>query len=231
MYNQCLEADEILKEYGDINNLRLDHILDPDEMEDEINCINPSPYYDTGKLPIFLKNEGRFNVLSLNSQSINAKFDGLLLLLEVAKKQNISFHAICIQESWLADESDLSLFQIAGYQCISQGKKCSQHGGLITYIDENYLATVINVDNTSQIWESQFILVKDIECDNEIVIGNIYRPPYGNNGKENISTFISELDPIPETSPTQTGTWSLLVILISICFILTWQIRSTLVNL
>ena len=37
MYNQCLEADEILKEYGDINNLRLDHILDPDEMEDEIN--------------------------------------------------------------------------------------------------------------------------------------------------------------------------------------------------
>ena len=118
------------------------------------------------------------------------------MLLEDAQKQNISFHAICIQESWLADESDLSLFQIAGYQCISQGKKCSQHGGLITYIDENYLATVINVDNTSQIWESQFILVKDIECDNEIVIGNIYRPPYGNNGKENISTFISELDPI-----------------------------------
>ena len=43
--------------------------------------------------------------------------------------------------------------------------------------------------------EGQFILVKDIEYYNEIVIGNIYRPPYGNNGKENIGTFISELDP------------------------------------
>ena len=41
MYNQCLEADEILKEYDDVDNLRLDHILDPDEMEDEISCITP----------------------------------------------------------------------------------------------------------------------------------------------------------------------------------------------
>ena len=196
MYNQCLEADEILKEYGDVDNLRLDHILDPDEMEDEISCINPSPYYDTSKLPIFLRDEGHFNVLSLNAQSINAKFDGLLLLLELAKEQDIYFHAICIQESWLTDDSDLSSFQITGYQCISQGKICSPHGGLITYVDENYLATSINVNNTSQMWEGQFILVKDIECNKEIVIGNIYRPPYGNNGKENIGTFISELDPV-----------------------------------
>ena len=191
MYNQCSEADEILKEYDEVDNLRLDHILDPDEMEDEISCINPSPYYDTSKLPTFLKDEGHFNV-----QSINAKFDGLLLLLELAKKQYIYFHAICIQESWETDDSDLSSFQITGYQCISQGKICSSHGGLITYIDENYLATSINVNNTSQIWEGQFIFVEDIECNNEIVIGSIYRPPYGNNGKENIGTFISELDPV-----------------------------------
>ena len=132
MYNQCLEADEILKEYGDVDNLRLDHILDRDEMEDEISCINPSPYYDTTKLSTFLKDEGHFNVLSLNVQSINEKFDGLLLLLE---KQDIYFHAICIQKRWLTGDSDLSSFQITGYQCISQGKICSPHGGLITYID------------------------------------------------------------------------------------------------
>ena len=95
MYNQCLEADEILKEYGDVDNRRLDHILDRDEMEDEISCINPSPYYDTTKLSTSVKDEGHFNVLSLNAQSINEKFDGLLLLLE---KQDIYFHAICIQK-------------------------------------------------------------------------------------------------------------------------------------
>ena len=111
MYNQCLEADEILKEYGDVDNLRLDHIPDPEEKGDEISCINPSPYYDTTKLPTFLKDEGHFNVLSLNAQSINAKFDGLLLLLELAKKQDIYFHAICIQEGWLTDDSDLSSFK------------------------------------------------------------------------------------------------------------------------
>ena len=135
-------------------------------------------------------------MLSLNAQCINARSDGLLLLLEGAKKQNMYFHAICIQESWLTDDSDLSSFQITGYQCISQGKICSSHGGLITYIHENYLATSISVNNTSQIFEGQFILVKDIEYDNEIVIGNKYRPPYGNNGKENIGSFISELDPV-----------------------------------
>ena len=75
-------------------------------------------------------------------------------------------------------------------------KMCSPHGGLITYIDENYLATSIKVNNTSQIWEGQLILVKDIECNNGIVIGNIYSPPYDNNGKENIGTYISELDPV-----------------------------------
>ena len=35
MYNRYLEADEILKEYGEVDNLGLDHILDPDEMGDE----------------------------------------------------------------------------------------------------------------------------------------------------------------------------------------------------
>ena len=29
-----------------------------------------------------------------------------------------------------------------------------------------------------------------------IVIGNIYRPPYDNNSRENIETYVSELDPV-----------------------------------
>ena len=108
----------------------------------------------------------------------------------------MSFHAICIQESWLSDTSDLSLLQIDGFRCFSQGKHCSSHGGLITYVNSQLNASVINVTNNSEIWEGLFVLVKGIEQEKEIVLGNIYRPPYDNNNESNINTFVTELNPI-----------------------------------
>ena len=41
-----------------------------------------------------------------------------------------------------------------------------------------------------------FVLVKDIDNDNEITVGNIYRPPYDNNNGTNANTFVSESNPI-----------------------------------
>ena len=196
MDDKYIPVDEILRTYGDIDSFRLENILDPDENEDEINCIQPSLYYEMECLPSYLKNKGHFNILSLNIQSINAKFDALLSALEIAKQQNIFFDAICLQETWLKEDADLTLFQIPGYQCISKGKTCSQHGGLITYLHENFASTEINTNSDSLIWEGQFILVKDIEFNKEIILGNIYRPPFDNNGRENIRTFIEELNPI-----------------------------------
>ena len=43
---------------------------------------------------------------------------------------------MCIQETWLTDQSDVSLFKIDGYNLISQGKKCSAHGGLAIYLND-----------------------------------------------------------------------------------------------
>ena len=62
--SQCLKAA-----YGSSD------ILDPDGMVDEINCINLSPYYNASNFPIFLKNEGHFNGLSLGARIISAKLD------------------------------------------------------------------------------------------------------------------------------------------------------------
>ena len=53
-----------------------------------------------------------------------------------------------------------------------------------------------NTNSDSLIWEGQFILVKDIIFNKEIILGNIYRPPFDNNGRENVRTFIKELNPI-----------------------------------
>ena len=37
-----IPVDEILKTYGDVENFRMENVLDPDENEEVINCIQPS---------------------------------------------------------------------------------------------------------------------------------------------------------------------------------------------
>ena len=123
------DADEILNQFGDINTLALENIIDPnDGTDDEMTLMKPSQYYTIDNLPVNMSNFSNFNVISLKAQSINAKFDSLLTFLEVARQQNIMLHVLCIQETWLEEKSDLSLYQIEGYTCISQGKRCSSHG-------------------------------------------------------------------------------------------------------
>ena len=145
---------------------------------------------------MYLQTIGNLNVLSLNTQRVNAKFDSIITFLEVARQQKVHFHVICLQKSWLNDISDLSFFQINGFTCFSRGKKCSPHRGLITYVDSSLNASVLNIDVNSSVWEGLFEQIQDLGYTKDIIIGNIYRLPYDNNNKENISTFISELDPI-----------------------------------
>ena len=111
--------------------------LDNNYDGDAPNLIHPSPYYTIDALPSHLMNDGHLNILSLNAQSINSKFDSILALLDIAKNQNVNFHVICIQESWLKEGSDMSLFQIDGYQCIFQVTQCSAHGGSVAYIESS----------------------------------------------------------------------------------------------
>ena len=63
-------------------------------------------------------------MLSLNCQSISAKFDKLCVLFETLNQMNCQFSLICLQETWLNDDSDLSLYQLNNYICRSQGKYC-----------------------------------------------------------------------------------------------------------
>ena len=145
-----LGADEILNQFGDINTLALENIIEPsDGMDEKMTFMIPSQYYTIDSLPVKMSHSSNFNVISLNAQSINAKFDSLLTFLEVTRQQNNFIHVICIQESWLDEKSDLSLYQIEGYTCISQGKRCSSHGGLITYVDSQFNTSIMNIENDS----------------------------------------------------------------------------------
>ena len=51
-----------------------------------------------------------------------------------------AFSTICLQESWLTDDSDLSQYQLPNYNLIHQGKKCSGHGGLLSLFTQTLLS-------------------------------------------------------------------------------------------
>ena len=190
-----LPIDEILTHFDSLDSLRLENI-DTSDDDGEINLVKPSLYYSIDDFPFYTKNHGSLNTLSLNAQSINSKSDSLVTFLEIARQQHVYFHAICLQETWLWDQSHPSLFQINGYRCFSQGKRCSPHSGLITYINSQLYASVIHIKNNSAVWEGLLVLVKDIDNEKEITKGNIYRTPYSNNNETNINTLVSELNPI-----------------------------------
>ena len=146
-----LPADEILVRYGDTINFHLDNIIDPPNDDGEMNLIKPSPYFGIDCFPYSLiHTRSQFYILSINAQSLNSKYDELVLLLNIAHSQNIRFHVICVQETWLSEMSDYSLVAIDGYNCIHQSKRseCSNHGGLITYVDDRYEVDRLDIKMT-----------------------------------------------------------------------------------
>ena len=76
-------------------------------------------------------NKHNLSVLSSNIQSIHSKLSELEAFVDKLSKPNFKFNIICLQESWLSENDDLSLIQLKRYDCIAQGKSCSIKGGLI----------------------------------------------------------------------------------------------------
>ena len=110
-------------------------------------------------------------------------------------KKNCSFSAICIQETWLKDGDDTSLFQIPGYHLVHLGSQCSEHGGLIIYLQNTFTYYLKNIHHISARWEGLFIDVYHENIKTKTVIGNIYRPPRRNNCNNEIDLFLNEFRP------------------------------------
>ena len=106
------------------------------------------------------ENKNKFNIFSLNIQSIRAKFDEFQILLNELKLKNFEFSAICFQEIWLMDEADLSLLQLPGYTLISQSTICSSHGGQAIYLHDTFNYTLLPIYKRSTIWEGLFIEIE-----------------------------------------------------------------------
>ena len=162
----------------------LTHLLDaisPDE-ENEAVLIEHSKYFDDlGFKNVLRSQNSKMCILSLNCESINAKFDKLEMFIDYVNDQS-PISVICIQESWAHNEMDMNYFSIPNYTMVNQNRRLSTHGGLITYIHNDFAYQELNNELpstlTSTLFESLFIEVWRKNCDKQkYSIGNVYRLP------------------------------------------------------
>ena len=140
-----------LENRGGLDQNSLLHILDSysnsaknenfnNEILNEFNDdIQPSYYTDLKDINLVLKNRNEhFNIISLNCQSLNAKVDQLTTMIESINNKENQLDAICLQETWLTNTTDTSIYNLKGYNLICQGKSASKHGGLAIYLKNEY---------------------------------------------------------------------------------------------
>ena len=111
------------------------HNSSEDDVNDESNYIDVlqhSSYYDTSKLEELLAvKKNNFCILSTNIECLGTKYDELVIFVTELRKKGFEFSAICIQETWLAENVDISQYTLKGYTCIHQGKSVSNKSDLI----------------------------------------------------------------------------------------------------
>ena len=138
-----------------------------------------------------------FSILDLNIQSLSSKFDAFTAFLSLLDEKGIRFSAICLQETWLSDKHETSIFNLPGYRLIHAGKSCSDCGGLMIYLSDLFSCNVKHVYNdNSSLWEGLFIEVQGGTLESKLIIGNIYRPPRHSNNNATIENFLTEITPV-----------------------------------
>jgi exonuclease III len=147
-----------------------------------MNSYQHSRYYNNEEFIQLMQNStSPFTLLTLNCQSLNAKFQDLQIYVENYAEVGCPLSVICLQETWLSDNSDTSLFQMENYTLLSKGKSCSVHGGTAIYIHNSYAFNELKPDITSELYDGQFIEVStkcsqasNLDTYEKLVIINLY---------------------------------------------------------
>ena len=133
--NEIITDSTFLEFAGGLQNNSLIEILHIKEHIGNNNINEPllirqSSYYDYDKFKqLAAEKHKRFTIMSSNIQSINTKYDELNAYINYLSTINFKFSVICLQESCISSNDDMSLIHLKGYHCISQGKSCSVKGG------------------------------------------------------------------------------------------------------
>ena len=170
------------------------HLLDSNDDEDnkEAHIIKHSPYYGEIDFSNLLVENPGFSILSMNIQSVNAKFDEFQSFVS---RMNIinPISAICLQECWLGDADNVTMFNLENYEMTFLPKSCCAHGGLIIYVHKQFECRVMTeVVVQASGWEYVCVKVSHRKPQSKIyVLCNIYRKP--NEIVDDLDTFTIEL--------------------------------------
>ena len=170
------------------------HLLDSNDAEDnkEAHILKHSPYYGETDFSKLLVEKTGLSILSVNIQSVNAKFDEFQAFINRMNVLN-PISAICLQECWLSDADNVSMFNLENYEMIFLPKSCCAHGGLIIYVHNQFQCTVMSeVKVQSSGWEYLCVKISHRKPKSKIyVLCNIYRKP--NEIVNDLDAFTNEL--------------------------------------
>ena len=82
-----------------------------------------------------------FTVMSLNCQSVAAKFDELKNFIDEMMTHKCYVDVINLQETWLGDSTYYTILQYQDMIYTMQPHTCTPYGGLITYIKSSLKVT------------------------------------------------------------------------------------------
>ena len=194
-------SSSLLENVGGLDRNNLSTIIQHLGISDELEHSYPtSEYLDIdafiSQMP---KTESIFSIFTLNIECLSAKFDKICALLQVLSDSNIYFSAIAIQETWLPENFDYSLYTIPGYNAIHHGYTCGKKGGLITYVNERFTISKRDLYKTSNHWEGLIIDIMHDDLPKKITLANIYRPPRDNNSNKSVQYFLEPMSTLIET--------------------------------
>ena len=159
------------------------HLLDDNDDEgDEYtpNIINHSLYCSNTELLNNINTIHGITILTLNCQSLSAKFDILCIFL---KSMQCKIDVICLQETWCDNIDQYKTYKIDNYNYVASCCTASRHGGLITYIHDDLIYKSKEYGTHSDIWESHFIEISNNISKKSYLVGNVKRSFFDFGGR------------------------------------------------
>ena len=117
----------------------LTHLLDTngEEHYNEAQIIKHSAYYGGTEFSKLLNKKAGLTILSVNIQCVNTKFDDLESFINRLNLSN-PISVICLQECWLKDTDNASMFNLTDYNPVSLPRTCCGHDGLMIYVHNQF---------------------------------------------------------------------------------------------
>ena len=189
-------VNDILAHRGGVSKHSLIELFKNIENFDEmINCCAESPYIDMENATAYISRfKNNFTILDINSQSLNAKFDNLIIFLNELASSDTYFSVICIQETWITqDIATIPHLQIPHYNVISFPATCSKHSGLAVYIHESFQYKFADIEIVPSSFEQLCLDISGGGLRNKLRLCNVYRPPRDRNCE--LKSFLNEFTP------------------------------------